>query len=396
MGKTTICTIILCLGMIALQVGFILAPISFIAIYIEFVRPALYVILAAIFFAVLGIKHRHRPSKTAFQANMAAVLSVVLFAAAIVAISFWFGGGRNGRFAGAFGLLLDFWALGLPLVLAEMMRFKLLKTMKDQYKGRTAVIVVLTLVFAFTQMSGLRVLNFTGQNALNVIFSSVLPALVTSAVITFIALKGTLFAAASVSFVYNLGAMFSPLLPDIDGLVWGIVLCALLFFVGVLFHGLTNDLSQVERRRLAKMAKYEPRKGLKMTLSLAASGFIFAFFLQLFPVYPVVILTGSMTGYIDRGSIAIMRRMPADEVLDRVQIGDVLHYSFRDVELVHRVIDFQYINDDLRVFVTKGDANEFPDSVVLHQENVIGRHLFSIPFIGYPNVILRAILGGGL
>jgi len=89
-----------------------------------------------------------------------------------------------------------------------------------------------------------------------------------------------------------------------------------------------------------------------------------------------------------------MRRLPADEAYRFVSVGDVLHYHQGNIQLVHRVVDVAYDERGVREFVTKGDANPFADPMPLPQGDVIGRHMFSIPFLGYPNVLLRLILGG--
>jgi len=172
------------------------------------------------------------------------------------------------------------------------------------------------------------------------------------------------------------------------------VVCGLLFVVGVIHHYMTDEGGGAQRKRVARASKYSHKGYFAYIMSIGTTGFIIAFFLQVFPIYPVVILTESMTGTIDRGSMVIMRRIPAEEAFMRVQEEDILHYRFRGVEFVHRVVEFTYTIDGVRQYVTQGDANEFPDPSPVLQEDVLGTPMFHIPFIGYPNIIFRAMFGG--
>jgi signal peptidase len=43
--------------------------------------------------------------------------------------------------------------------------------------------------------------------------------------------------------------------------------------------------------------------------------------------------------------------------------------------------------------MTKGDANEDPDQWIVRKENVIGKVVFTIPFIGYLGYFVRTPIG---
>jgi len=391
--KINVCTYAACAAVIAVQIVFMLLSNAYLAAFNQIIRPIFYIALAAVVFAILG---RRMPSvRVAYQANAAAILSVILFASAIVAVSFIFGGGRNGRMTGLNAFAADMWSVGLPLIMAEIARFRLVKALNQRGNVSAVAVCAIITAFAFAQMGELRILGFAEGQLMYIGFSTILPAVTASAVVTYVAFKGTLIATVAVSFVYNLGAIFSPVLPDVTRLVWALLMSALLFFTALIFKAVTASGATQQQKRMERAVKYESRQGLKLGFSVTLSAFIVAFFLQAFPIYPVVILTGSMTGYIDRGSIAIMRRLPTGEAHRFVQVGDVLHYYWRDIQLVHRVVDVEHDETGQRVFVTQGDANPFPDPSLLHSNEVIGRHMFTIPFLGYPNVLLRMLFSGG-
>ena len=75
-----------------------------------------------------------------------------------------------------------------------------------------------------------------------------------------------------------------------------------------------------------------------------------------------VILTGSMTGTYDAGSIVYAKPVPVDDL----QRGDVITYAppagESPTELVtHRIASITRAEDGRRVFKTKGDANQSVD-----------------------------------
>lgn len=98
-----------------------------------------------------------------------------------------------------------------------------------------------------------------------------------------------------------------------------------------------------------------------------------------------VILTGSMTGTYDPGSIVYDRPVPTSTL----RVGDPITYSpppgasLHD-RVTHRIYRVTTAPDGRRVFQTKGDFNELPDNwrFVLPQPTQ-DKVVFHIPYVGY-------------
>jgi len=371
--------------------AFFFIPASVLTFFGWGIRPSIYVILAILSVFVFG--KELRPVKNAYYSNIVAMFGLLLFASTIMAASLLFGGGSNAMLPNVWAVFPSIWIFLVPLILLEFVRYRIIKNIaKNQ---RFFVVLLISIVFAFVNLNELRrVFMMEGFGILGFFFESILPVLSASVLVSSVAINGSFFAVALTSFVYNLGSTFSPLLPNIDRLIWSLILYAMMFIVGILNYHLTNENSKSERKRAARVSKLTSGNAAKYIALLPSAAIIIAFFLQLFPIYPVVILTGSMTGYIDMGSLVIMRQIPADEAMARIEVGDVLHYRFREIEIVHRVIDFTYDENGTRFYITQGDANEFPDSDPLAAYDVLGTPIFTIPFVGYPNIIFRAAIGG--
>jgi len=100
---------------------------------------------------------------------------------------------------------------------------------------------------------------------------------------------------------------------------------------------------------------------LSLALTAGVLGFlVLAVGPHVFGYRTAVMLTGSMTGTIDRGDIVVSVPRPADDV----EVGDILTFQApvadRHVE-THRVVAVQHTGDGATEIRTQGDANSAPD-----------------------------------
>ena len=99
------------------------------------------------------------------------------------------------------------------------------------------------------------------------------------------------------------------------------------------------------------------------------------------PVY-----TGSMEPAIPVGSVVVIK--PANP--ETLQTGDIICFKLPEpaTTVTHRIF-----NITSEGFITKGDANEDPDQWIVRKENVIGKVIAVIPFVGYLGYFVRTPIG---
>lgn len=103
-----------------------------------------------------------------------------------------------------------------------------------------------------------------------------------------------------------------------------------------------------------------------------------------------VITTGSMTGTMDPGALAIAREVPVDELAT----GDVITYVPPPATgishlVTHRIADISDVPQVGTTFTTKGDANEVVDPWTFQLEAPTqARVEASVPLIGRPVLLL--------
>lgn len=90
-----------------------------------------------------------------------------------------------------------------------------------------------------------------------------------------------------------------------------------------------------------------------------------------------IVDSGSMSPTIKVGSMIIVKEMEPQEIKE----GDIITYygSTNSVKVTHRVVEVQQQGQS---FITRGDANETNDPMPLEAQKVIGKVVFTIPFIG--------------
>ncbi len=93
---------------------------------------------------------------------------------------------------------------------------------------------------------------------------------------------------------------------------------------------------------------------------------------------PMCVLSGSMEPTYHTGSLIYVKPCVPEDV----QVGDAITFVLNeDLDVVtHRVVSIDAENQH---FYTKGDANDAPDGAPVYFKNLIGRPVFTIPYLGY-------------
>lgn len=100
----------------------------------------------------------------------------------------------------------------------------------------------------------------------------------------------------------------------------------------------------------------------------------------------LVIATGSMTGELNKGDVAIFERYE-DQFLGE---GQVIVFEKDGSMIVHRIVDIEVINESTRYY-TKGDANEDNDAGFITDGDIVGLVNHKVPYFGFPTLWLRSL-----
>lgn len=95
-------------------------------------------------------------------------------------------------------------------------------------------------------------------------------------------------------------------------------------------------------------------------------------------IRPYTVLSGSMEPEIQTGAIAYINTNDTD-----VMIGDIITYQMEKANGSIAHVTHRIVRTDDEGFVTRGDANEAEDMTRVHENQIVGTYLFSIPKLGY-------------
>lgn len=97
---------------------------------------------------------------------------------------------------------------------------------------------------------------------------------------------------------------------------------------------------------------------------------------------PFAVLSGSMEPEYHVGSLVYVKKTDAADLA----VGDVITFMADESTVVtHRITEIvpDDTDPDTLRFRTKGDGNEVEDGSLVHYKNVLGRVVFTLPYMGY-------------
>ena len=185
------------------------------------------------------------------------------------------------------------------------------------------------------------------------------------------------------SLLPELAMFLLPILPDIDWALSSILNAIVPFFAYVYIN---YTISKIDRTSRNKVEKTVGIKGwlamILIVLLMVGLG------LGVFPVQPIVIGSNSMLPVIRKGDIVIVKKTN----IKNVKEGDIIRYVLDGNYIIHRVQKIKISSYGSRIFITKGDNNDSIDIYPVKESQFAGVIKFTIPYVGYPTIILRELI----
>lgn len=106
----------------------------------------------------------------------------------------------------------------------------------------------------------------------------------------------------------------------------------------------------------------------------------------------LTVVSGSMEPKIKLGSVVVVKPVQDYKIGDVITFGP---YSKKVSPITHRIYDIRVVNGQ-PVYITKGDANNALDSREVQKKEILGKVLFSVPYLGYAVDFVKKPLGFAL
>ena len=99
---------------------------------------------------------------------------------------------------------------------------------------------------------------------------------------------------------------------------------------------------------------------------------------QIFGYKSYQISTNSMSPSINIGDVIVVKNVEVEQI----NIGDIITFQKNGEKITHRVSDIQKTEEGIS-YITKGDNNNLEDSEKITYDNIDGKYVLKIPFLGH-------------
>ena len=195
-----------------------------------------------------------------------------------------------------------------------------------------------------------------------------MPEIAKGCVCSYLAISGGVGLVYAYSIPVALFQVLSPVFPDLDWFLKSIfdILISLILF---LYNNYEHTIKTTRMTRKEKK-KINPVKKIPAIFALL---FVAAFIAGFLPAKPVAIMSYSMVPTFSRGAVVISVKTNQKD-LEKLKVGDILHYKSENGEVIHRIVEIQKDEDGNLLFKTQGDNNGSADSKLVEEEQVIRKN----------------------
>jgi len=339
---------------------------------------ALFWLLIAVYIYFCDKPNRHSKLKfTEFY------LLVMLVCAVLYLISYFLIGTIDGFGINIYdtsfaGIVKNLLVLGSTVVFKEWVRNFLINSVQKRFVILFGVLIVL--IFSFTEVnldtfSKLKTiedwLSYTSKNILPVVFFNVFMT-VAAYILGYV---GTLIYATLTKFPI----WVVRILPNFRWIT--------LLLVGALLPLMfTIVLRSISKRKATRGKRQEMKQASPYSwIATAVVSVVTVWFaLGIFPIFPSAIVSNSMKPNISRGDIVLIQKVDPNTLKEQ----DVILYSLDNIQVFHRIVKIKYVQG-VKQFTMKGDNNKYEDPKPVSIEQIVGKHIATIPYIGWPGVLLQ-------
>lgn len=287
--------------------------------------------------------------------------------------------GKNPNSATLKGLIINFWVTGTVILTREYVRYLIINNTYEKQKKKVgiALIIIMTLLEVKT-------LNITDMNvyyAFKQIASAFLPVLSKNILFTYLAYCKNYVAAVCYDLLIYLVLWLSPILPNMTWFMIAIIDIATPIILLLYIRYIKRKKDYFKSKEGASDS--EPKSVIILVIIVILAIW---FALGIFPVKPIAIATGSMSPQINIGDVAIIKKCGPNDV----EVGDIIEYKMPDFTVVHRIVEIKQENGRY-YFATKGDSNDSRDKNLVTEDQLIGKCLFKIRYLGYPAIWITGV-----
>lgn len=343
-------------------------------IYLYIINPIIWIGTAIILKNLLGKSYEiQKLKKEIISYSFIAVLTyIITYLISGLFITF----GKNPYSRTIIGIIINLWTFATVIIVKEYIRYKLINNVYEKDKNKIAILISVVYILIELGLRKIFTTRLTGLFIMETIAQTLLPLVAKNILYSYTAINSNYLPAIIYEIGTNLYLWLSPILPNAPWIMVSIIdsVIPIILFLYIRYEKNKKDIFRTKE----KIINSDPQNIIPLVICIILAIW---FALGIFPIKPVAIATGSMEKELHVGDVVIIKKCSANDIEE----GDIIEYQMEGYTVIHRVTKKTQKNGRF-TFITKGDSNDNEDLQPVTQEQIIGKVIFKVRYIGYPAV----------
>lgn len=276
------------------------------------------------------------------------------------------------------GVVINLFNVLSALIAREMVRAYALGTaIRNSSYFRIWIPVITFLLCLLDVNLSKLMLSKNSQEWFVYIAKDILPLIAQSCLLTTLVLCGG--AKAGILYAGTIGA-FTRVFPFLPSLPWIAESALGVSFPVIMALSIWGWYKVLVHRQATRQQESVASLTVALVLIVSFSWFVTG----VFPIYPSVILTGSMEPVIFPGDVVLIQKFSSEKEIYSLAENDVINFKREDIMITHRIIAVNYDQEGNISFLTKGDNNKSPDEEAVLPGELKGIIKGVVPKVGTP------------
>lgn len=349
------------------------------AIYLYIINPLFWITLAV--FLKIAIGKSYQKSRIKKEVIQYILIAVIIYILTYMISGLFITFGNNPYFTTVKGFLINLWMFGTVIISKEYIRYRLINNVYENDKKEIAILVSLIYIIIEIELNKYINTKITLLFALKDICQNLIPLIAKNVLYSYISMKSDWKPASIYELFTKLYLWLSPILPNAPWIMVAIIettIPTILFFY---IRYANSKNSEIKSRQ--EIENVNPKNSIPLVVLVIL---VIWFTIGVFPIKPIAVASGSMEKELYVGDVVIVKKCNANDIVN----GDIIQYQMKGYTVIHRVIEKKQKNGEY-YFTTKGDNNPSEDKESVTEDQVLGKVIFKVKYLGYPAIWLNII-----
>ena len=343
-------------------------------IYENLFKTVFFILYVFILYKVYGIKKQPNQIKRR-KAIYYLVLLAVLFFIVLFIMGHFMGFNKN-----ALSFSIDKFLINLIYPIVFIISIELIRYIfMNSYKYNIDMVIITLLLIVYDILCSYNIYHFYDIKEFYLLICMlIIPSIIKNCVLSYISFNFGYVVTILYRIVFELYLIVLPIIPDIGNYLN----CIFLIIIPFVYYLLCNSI-------INRTKKEKSRNDVVINIIFIAIVLVISAVVSgIFRYRLVAVGSGSMSPSINYGDAILVERYKEET---DIKYQDVIYFYNKDMNkyIVHRVVEK---TDD--GYVTKGDSNNTKDNYIVKYEDIKGKVVLRIPYIGYPSIKLQELVSG--